>query len=85
MMTQIGIASGEILTLIDEKKRPVSISEIESHLDSNKELAYMSIGWLVREGYVRLEEIGKEKYLSCVCNKKAGLYLGTIDSFQLQT
>ncbi len=85
MMTQIGIASGEILTLIDEKKRPVSISEIQSHLKNERELNYMSIGWLLREGYVHLEEIGKEKYLSCVSNKKAGLYLGTIDSFQLQT
>jgi hypothetical protein len=66
MITQIGIASGEILNLIDEKKRPVSISEIESHLESEKELAYMSIGWLVREGHVHWVEKGKEKYL-CKC------------------
>ncbi len=66
MITQIGIATGDILNLIDEKKRPVSISEIESHLDSNKELAYMSIGWLVREGHVHLVDKGKDKYL-CSC------------------
>ena len=65
MITQIGIASGEILNLIDVKKRPVSISEIESHLESNKELAYMSIGWLVREGHVHLVDKGSDKY---VCN-----------------
>ena len=65
MITQIGIASGEILNLIDVKKRPVSISEIESHLQSDKELAYMSIGWLVREGHVHLVDKGSDKY---VCN-----------------
>ena len=66
MITQIGIASGEILNLIDERKRPVSISEIEAHLESEKELTYMSIGWLVREGHVHLVDKGKDKYL-CSC------------------
>ena len=66
MITQIGIASGEILTLIDDKKRPVSMSEIEAHLENEKELAYMSIGWLVREGHVHLVEKGREKFL-CSC------------------
>ena len=66
MVTQIGIASGEILNLVDEKKRPVSISEIESLLENEKELTYMSIGWLVREGHVHLVDKGKEKYL-CSC------------------
>ena len=66
MITQIGIASGEILNLMDDKKRPVSISEIESHLENEKELAYMSIGWLVREGHVHLINNGREKYL-CSC------------------
>ena len=66
MITQIGIASGEILTLIDDKKRPVSISEIESHLEHEKELTYMSIGWLVREGHVHLVNNGHERFL-CSC------------------
>ena len=66
VITQIGIASGEILTLIDEKKRPVSISEIESRLENEKELAYMSIGWLVREGHAHIIDKGKDKYL-CSC------------------
>jgi len=66
MITQIGIASGQILNLIDEKKRPVSIREIESHLENEVELAYMSIGWLVREGHVHLVDKGNEKYL-CSC------------------
>ncbi len=66
MITQIGIASGDILNLIDERKRPISFGEAESCLESNKELAYMSIGWLVREGYVHLVSQGTDKYL-CNC------------------
>jgi 3-methyladenine DNA glycosylase AlkD len=66
MITQIGIASGEILTLIDDKKRPVSFSEIETHLAHERELTYMSIGWLVREGHVHLVDKGTERYL-CSC------------------
>lgn len=66
MITQIGIASGEILNLIDEKKRPVSVSEVETHLENEKELVYMSIGWLVREGHVHMVNDGKDKYL-CSC------------------
>ena len=31
MITQIGITSGEILNLIDQKERPVSIAEVRSH------------------------------------------------------
>ncbi len=66
MITQIGVASGDILNLIDERKRPVSIGEVESCLESDKELAYMSIGWLIRERYVYLVSKGAEKYL-CSC------------------
>ena len=66
MITEIEIVSEKILHLIDEKKRPVSISEIESHLESEKELTYMSIGWLIREGHVHFVNKGEEKYI-CSC------------------
>jgi len=66
MITQIGIISGEILNLIDKKKRPISFGEIRTNLDSQKDLTTMSIGWLIREKYVHLVKDGKEKYL-CSC------------------
>ena len=66
MITQIGIASGEILNLIEQKMRPVSFDEVRCHLDNEEELTSMSIGWLVREGYVHLVKNGDEKYL-CNC------------------
>jgi hypothetical protein len=65
MITQIGIASGEILNLIDQKMRPVSFDEVGAHL-ADGELTSMSIGWLLKEGYVHLVKNGEEKYL-CSC------------------
>ena len=66
MITQIGITSGEILNLIDQKNRPVSLAEVRSHLNNEEGLTDMSIGWLVREGHVHLVNKGEEKYL-CSC------------------
>jgi hypothetical protein len=66
MITQIGVTSKKILNLIDQKKRPVSIAEVTSHLDNEEELTSMSIGWLIRGGHVHLVKNGDEKYL-CNC------------------
>ncbi len=65
MITEIGIVSGEILNLLDEKKHPLSVSEIKSHLDEPVDVINMSIGWLIRENYVRVAR-GNEKYLLIV-------------------
>jgi len=66
MITQIGIASGDILNLIDQKNRPVSLAEVRTHLNNEEGLTDMSIGWLLRERYVHLVKNGEEKYL-CSC------------------
>jgi len=56
----------KILHLIDEKKRPISISEVESRLDRDKEFTNKSIDRLVSEGHVHLVKNGEERYL-CNC------------------
>ena len=66
MITEIEIISGKILHLIDEKKRPISIRELETHLESEKESTNKSINWLVQEGHVHLIKNGNDKYL-CNC------------------
>jgi len=66
MVTEIEITSGKILDLIDEKKRPISISELESCLESEKEFTNKSIDWLLHQGRVHLIKNGKDKYL-CNC------------------
>jgi len=66
MITEIEIVSEKILHLIDEKKRPISISEVESRLDREKEFTNKSIDWLVSEGQVHLIKNGEDRYL-CNC------------------
>jgi len=66
MITEIEIVSEKILHLIDENKRPISISEVESRLDRDKEFTNKSIDRLVSEGHVHLVKNGEERYL-CNC------------------
>ncbi len=66
MIFEIKIISEKILNLIDEKKRPISISEVESRLESEKEFTNKSINWLVQEGHVHLIKNGNDRYL-CNC------------------
>lgn len=54
MITEIGIVAGEILELLETKNRPLSIAEITFHLDEPVEMVTMSVGWLVRDQYVRI-------------------------------
>jgi len=66
MISEIKIISEKILDLIDEKKRPISISEVESRLENEKEYTNKSINWLVQEGHVHLIKNGNDRYL-CNC------------------
>lgn len=54
MVTRIGIIAGEIWHLL-EKRDKVSVDDILESIDSSKELIFMSIGWLAREGHIVLE------------------------------
>lgn len=69
MITEIGIVSGEILEFLEQKKIPVSITEIQFELDEPLDLINMSVGWLIRENYVRVIR-GSEKYLSLAMQEK---------------
>ena len=62
MITEIGIVAGEILNLLEEKKGPMNMAEIKSHLDEPMEVINMSLGWLIRDNYVRVIRDG-QKYL----------------------
>ena len=66
MINEIEIVSEKILHLIDENKRPISISEVESRLDMEREFTNKSIDWLVSEGQVHLIKNGEDRYL-CNC------------------
>lgn len=55
MITKLGIISGEILTLLSEVERPLTVMELGNHIKETKEDVLMSLGWLIREGHVHVE------------------------------
>ncbi|OIO37548.1 MAG: hypothetical protein AUJ75_04050 [Candidatus Omnitrophica bacterium CG1_02_49_10] len=56
MITEIGIVAGDIWHYLDEHDKECMLSELIANIEKSRENILMSIGWLAREGHVRLEE-----------------------------
>jgi len=56
MITKIGVTSGEIITLMEEVKGPLTVKEIEVYLGEEKDVILMCLGCLIREGLVKAEQ-----------------------------
>lgn len=61
-MITIGIISGEILELFEEVKKPLTVREIEVYLGQSKGDILMSLGWLIREGFIATEYVGENTF-----------------------
>ena len=59
MITEIGITAGDIWHYLDEHQRS-SLTSIVKGIDTPREAALMSIGWLAREGHVVVEKTGED-------------------------
>jgi len=59
MMTEVGIVAGEIWNYLD-KNGKVSLKKLISNIEKPRDIIFMSLGWLAREGHVLLE--GKKDY-----------------------
>ncbi|MGE5279640.1 MAG: winged helix-turn-helix domain-containing protein [Deltaproteobacteria bacterium] len=59
MITEIGIIAGDIWHYLDAHG-PVTLSRLVRELDRSRELVFMSVGWLAREGHVILTAEGKD-------------------------
>lgn len=57
MITKIGVRSGEIVTLLEEVKGPLTVKEIEVYLGEEKDVILMCIGALIRGGLIEAEDI----------------------------
>jgi len=57
MITEIGIVAGEIWDSL-EKLGEVSFDELIRKIERPKDVIYMSLGWLAREGHVLLRKDG---------------------------
>ena len=59
-MIQSGIAAGEIITVLESKGGVITLDELVIRLDEPKDLIKMSLGWLIREGLVFIDERTKK-------------------------
>ena len=53
MITEIGIAAGDIWHYLDQKGN-VTLDQLTKGIGKPRELLLMSLGWLAREGHVTL-------------------------------
>ena len=53
MITEIGIAAGDIWHYLDERGS-ATLDQLAKGIGKPKELLLMSLGWLAREGHVQL-------------------------------
>jgi hypothetical protein len=54
MITILGIIAGEILSLLENADRAMSVREIVSELEEPQEVVLMTIGWLARQGFISI-------------------------------
>ncbi len=55
MITEIGIVAGDIWHYLDEYGCS-DFNEVITAIGASRKLAFMSLGWLAREGHVLVEE-----------------------------
>jgi len=56
VITEIGIAAGDIWHYLDEKGS-ATLDELVRHIKKDRNLLLMSLGWLAREGHVTLSDV----------------------------
>ncbi len=72
MNGKIGQAAGQIWQILAKSKEPITLATLPKRADVNAQLAQMALGWLAREGKIKLEEKGKIVFVSlspseCCC------------------
>ncbi len=55
MITEIGIAAGEIWMLLEEKGK-CKLESLPQRLDIPREVIHMAVGWLTREGHILMNK-----------------------------
>ncbi len=63
MIIEIGIIAGEIIQLMEKSQRPMRMLEIEIMIDHPLRMIDMALGWLIRENFVRVINLGGERFL----------------------
>ena len=66
MITEIGIVAGDIWHYLDEHGQ-VDMAKLVKGVAKPKELVLMGLGWLAREGHIKVE--GPKKNMVSLSNK----------------
>lgn len=64
MITKLGIISGEILAVLETAQGPVTSQDLAAYLNQPTDEILMSIGCLVREGFVQVEAVNGQCLIS---------------------
>ena len=59
MITEIGITAGDIWHYLDHTGE-VSFTQLAANIDRSRDLIFMSLGWLAREGHIILNQAGND-------------------------
>ena len=65
MIETFGVNAGRIWSLLDEKGRQ-NIKDVKKATKLTDKNLYAALGWLAREGKIRLEEEEKELFVSLI-------------------
>lgn len=63
MIIEIGIVAGEIIQLMERSQRPMKMLEVEILIEHPLRMIDMALGWLIRENFIRIMNLGGEKFL----------------------
>ncbi len=63
MVEQFGIYAGKVWTILDEQGKQ-NIKDVKKATKLTDKNLYAALGWLCREGKIKIEEVDKEIFIS---------------------
>ena len=63
MQENIGSTAGKVWDVLGQRGR-LTLGHLPRFIDGNKEVAYLALGWLAREGKVKFEKKGDVQIIS---------------------
>lgn len=61
---QIGETAGEVWHALHDEGQPLTLAQIAKRIEQPRDVVMQAIGWLAREGKLKIEENGRTRYIS---------------------